>query len=85
MHCDQCEMLSINGVACHELGCPNMHARWSEECYCWIKQRECFDCGCMVDADDPCCSAQSEDDRDQGYYDDGDGELDEDEDDHEWW
>ena len=23
MKCDQCEMLSINGVACHEIGCPN--------------------------------------------------------------
>jgi hypothetical protein len=23
MNCDQCEMLSINGMACHETGCPN--------------------------------------------------------------
>lgn len=21
--CDQCQALSINGTACHELGCPN--------------------------------------------------------------
>jgi hypothetical protein len=23
VHCDQCEMLAINGIACHEHGCPN--------------------------------------------------------------
>jgi len=22
--CEQCEALSINGVACHEKGCPNI-------------------------------------------------------------
>ena len=57
--CDQCQMLSINGVACHETGCPNMGARWDAESGEWIKQRECFDCGCTVDADDPCCSEVS--------------------------
>jgi len=23
LKCDQCSALSINGIACHELGCPN--------------------------------------------------------------
>jgi len=23
--CDSCEVLTINGVACHELGCPDRH------------------------------------------------------------
>jgi hypothetical protein len=23
--CDQCEVLAINGIATHELGCPNSH------------------------------------------------------------
>jgi hypothetical protein len=59
--CDQCQMLSINGIACHETGCPNMGARWEHESQLWIKQRKCFDCGCTVDADDPCCSAPCED------------------------
>ena len=58
MHCDQCEMLSINGVACHETGCPNSRdPRYDAENETWIKTRECFECGCTVDADDPCCSA----------------------------
>jgi hypothetical protein len=60
--CDQCELLAINGVCCHETRCPNMGARWDAENREWIKQRECFDCGCTVDADDPCCSAPFEDD-----------------------
>lgn len=28
MTCNECEMLSINGVACHETGCPNASARY---------------------------------------------------------
>jgi hypothetical protein len=55
--CDQCEMLSINGLACHEISCPNMGGRWDDG-EGWVKQRKCFDCGCTVDADDPCCSAE---------------------------
>jgi hypothetical protein len=56
VHCNQCAMMAINGVACHETGCPHMGARWDAESECWIAQRECFDCGCTVNADDPCCS-----------------------------
>ena len=57
VRCDQCEMLSINGVACHELGCPNQRARWDRESQGWVKQRKCFECGCMVDSDNLCCNA----------------------------
>lgn len=54
--CDQCQMLSINGVACHEIGCPNMNARWDVEDEMWIRQYKCFTCGCMADAGSNCCS-----------------------------
>ena len=27
--CDQCAAAYINGVFCHEIGCPNMHKVWS--------------------------------------------------------
>ena len=37
-----------------------MSARWDAESGEWIKQRKCFECGCTVDADDPCCSAPME-------------------------
>lgn len=35
-HCNQCEVLFINGVKCHELGCPDA---WKDEV------RECKWCG----------------------------------------
>lgn len=56
IRCDQCEALMINGVFCHETGCPNTHSRYDAESDMWVKQRKCFECGCTVDADDPCCS-----------------------------
>ena len=37
MPCDQCELLMINGVRCHETGCP---LAWQDEV------RECRECGC---------------------------------------
>lgn len=36
--CNQCMMLSINGVACHETGCPNSNKQWSVEDNDWIEQ-----------------------------------------------
>jgi len=55
MHCDQCQMLAINGIACHETGCPSA---WKEE------ERECAECGtafCPEHSRDaycsPCCYA----------------------------
>lgn len=52
MQCDQCEMLSINGRACHERGCPNMNAHWEDGE--WVKYYECFECGCDVPAGESC-------------------------------
>jgi hypothetical protein len=60
--CDQCSPVMVNGVFCHEIPCPNRSARWDADSETWVKQRKCFDCGCTVDADDPCCSAPFEDD-----------------------
>lgn len=56
MHCDQCEMVSINGVPCHESGCPNRDARWNAAELCWVKQYECRECGGMTDVGDVCCT-----------------------------
>jgi len=65
VRCDQCEMLSINGTATHETGCPNQNSRWDADRQDWVKQRRCGECGMDVDADDPCCSAEP--DFDNGY------------------
>jgi hypothetical protein len=59
MHCDQCEALMINGVFCHERGCPNSGSRWDGDT--WVSQRDCFVCGYTVDADAECCVPGEED------------------------
>lgn len=41
VRCSQCEALVINGVACHERGCPN-------------QRRECRECGDMVPKGEVC-------------------------------
>lgn len=78
VRCEHCQMLSINGVACHERGCPNMGSRWDRATESWVKQRQCHDCGSTVDADDPCCSAPSECDVDDADEDDEDEDNDDD-------
>ena len=51
MKCDQCEMLSINGMPCHERGCPNTGSRYDADTQEWARQCECRECGCTVDCD----------------------------------
>lgn len=54
MKCDQCEMLSINRVACHETGCPNSKKTWVEERQEWVLFIECFVCGYEVEEGETC-------------------------------
>jgi hypothetical protein len=54
--CDQCDACMINGVFCHETGCPNSRKRWENGE--WVKYRKCFTCGCDVRADEPCCEEE---------------------------
>ncbi len=55
MKCDQCEAMMIQGVFCHETGCPNQRKRWDPDSQQWRAVRECFECGYEVWADEPCC------------------------------
>ena len=42
VHCDSCEVAVINGVACHEQGCPKSHIDpVTGDCY----EAECAWCG----------------------------------------
>jgi hypothetical protein len=52
--CDQCEAAMINGVFCHETGCPNSRKRFIDGE--WVRVRECFECGCEVLGDAKCCA-----------------------------
>ena len=60
MKCDSCQALMIQGVYCHETGCPNTNSRYDPETAAWVKQRVCRDCGYTVDADDECCAGDLE-------------------------
>jgi hypothetical protein len=43
--CDQCEALMINGVFCHETGCPNSKKQYDAESGEWVTMVTCFICG----------------------------------------
>jgi hypothetical protein len=60
MRCDQCEMLSINGVPCHETGCPNSRKTWIEERGEWVVFLDCFACGFPVESGTVCSCQESE-------------------------
>ena len=51
--CDQCSATAINGVFCHERGCPNENKRWSVDE--WRKTYACDFCGHEVFEDESCC------------------------------
>ena len=54
MNCDNCQMISINGMACHETGCHNSRATWNKDREQWIHYVECFDCGESVERGEAC-------------------------------
>lgn len=55
--CDQCLAIMINGVFCHEIGCPNRGKTYENGE--WIKYLDCFYCGYPV-REDECCDCQDE-------------------------
>ena len=55
--CNSCEVLVINNIICHEIGCPNAGKRWENGE--WVKYAECFECGFDVRLGDV-CDCQSE-------------------------
>jgi hypothetical protein len=57
VNCDQCSASMINGVFCHETGCPNQKKRYDAEEDCWIAQYNCLECGNMCDEGTNCCGA----------------------------
>jgi len=63
--CDQCELLRINGVVCHEIGCPNMGAKWDHEREQWVHYVECWECGCEVEKGEACSCMTPEEDLDE--------------------
>jgi hypothetical protein len=58
MKCDQCEAAMINGVFCHETGCPNSSKTFVDGE--WIRFIECRECGCEVREGEFCSCQESE-------------------------
>lgn len=75
MKCNQCEALMINGVFCHETGCPNMRSRFDEETGEWVRQYVCGECGEMVDDGDTCCQDLDEGEEEEEEEDDEEEET----------
>jgi hypothetical protein len=58
--CNQCDSMTINGVYCHETGCPNMGKTWIEDEGQWVSFIPCHDCGFDVREDTICeCMVES--------------------------
>jgi hypothetical protein len=60
MRCDQCQILSINGLACHEIGCPNTWKTWIEDRQEWVFVLRCFYCGFPVEEGTICSCRDKE-------------------------
>ena len=61
-HCDQCNALVINGIFCHEHGCPNERKTWDAEDGQWLKVFKCNHCGDDVLENELCLCWEEEDD-----------------------
>jgi hypothetical protein len=52
--CDQCNPLVVNGVFCHETGCPTQHKKWVEDRQEWVRFVKCHECGFEVEEGETC-------------------------------
>ena len=52
--CPQCEAAVINGIYCHETGCPNERKTWIADRQEWVLFVDCFYCGCEVEENTQC-------------------------------
>ena len=52
--CDSCNPSRINGVFCHERGCPNDGKSWDKERQQWVKYVPCRECGYEVEVGEYC-------------------------------
>ncbi len=65
IRCGNCEMLSINGVPCHETGCENSGKEWDAVTGEWARKYECPECGSEHDSAESagiCCAGSQEED-----------------------
>src|SRR3990167_4438423 len=58
VRCDQCSDCAINGVRCHEAGCPNDGKAYDLSSGVWYTVLECWECGGDV-REGECCDCQN--------------------------
>lgn len=63
MRCNECSALMINGVCCHEIGCPNRNAKY--ESGEWIQYTQCRECGDEVRKGETCNCTEPVEDADE--------------------
>lgn len=68
MKCDQCVAAMINGVFCHETGCPNTFKVWDNLSQQWKKVYQC-DCGEDVFVGEQCFECHPDEPSDDTDYD----------------
>jgi hypothetical protein len=59
--CDQCAPAMINGVFCHEKGCPNSRKTWVTG-RGWVRMVACRECDSIVEADEVCACRSNDGD-----------------------
>lgn len=58
MRCNQCEACMINGIFCHEHGCPNLKKRYNQESESWETVVTCPICGYDRPEGESCCEEE---------------------------
>lgn len=61
LKCDACNPMMIQGIFCHETGCPNINKKWNPESESWDEVFTCRECGSeYTDSDDlaKCCQPE---------------------------
>jgi hypothetical protein len=53
--CNQCEAAMINGIFCHETGCPNRKKRYNKTDDVWETMITCRNCGYDFVEGESCC------------------------------
>lgn len=60
-HCDQCAAIRVNGIFCHEVGCPNGKKTWVADRGEWVRFVPCSECGFDVEVGTVCeCQSDME-------------------------
>ena len=57
--CDSCDSVVINGIYCHERGCPNIDKKCNPDTQEWESVYSCPECGCEYDNEESaalCCA-----------------------------